>query len=371
MISSFVLFSAVEAFSFERLYGMFSFGASAVAVLAGLIVAHELGHFLAARLVKIRVEKFSIGFGPRIASVKRGDTEYMLSWVPLGGYVKLYGDDPEAAVNDSESFLSQPVWKRLMVVAAGPVFNVILAILIITIAAMVGLPESSMKIGEIQADSPALTAGFKTGDTIEAINGTPAKSWRELVETIQKSPGISLSLGVTRETGEKLTITVTPRSREAQTLEGKKVTVGQIGVTPQQVITRYSPPMAFVKGLEWTWNITAMTVWSISKLITRDIPADQIAGPIGIMKMAGDVAETGFVSLLMFIALISVNLGILNLLPIPVLDGGHILFFSIEAAFGKPVKLRHQEIAQQIGIFLLLSLMALAFYNDIMRLVAG
>jgi regulator of sigma E protease len=361
----------MDAFSFAKLYGMVSFGVSAVAVLAGLIVAHELGHFLAARMVNIRVEKFSIGFGPKIASVKRGDTEYMLSWVPLGGYVKFYGDDPEAAVDDKDSFLSQPVWKRLMVVAAGPVFNVILAIAIITLAAMVGLPESSMTIGEIQADSPALTAGFKPGDKIETINGAPAKNWRELVETIQKSPGISLSLGITRETGEKLAMAVTPRSREAQTLEGKKVTVGQIGVTPRQVVTQYSPPMAFVKGVEWTWNITVMTAWSISKLITRDIPADQIAGPIGIMKMAGDVAETGFVSLLMFIALISVNLGILNLLPIPVLDGGHILFFSIEGAFGRPVKLRHQEIAQQIGIFLLLSLMALAFYNDIMRLVAG
>ena len=371
MINSFVLFSAVDMAGLGKLYGWLSFGFSAIAVLAGLIVAHELGHFLAARLVKIRVDKFSIGFGPKIAAIKRGETEYMLSWIPLGGYVKLYGDDPEAGVDDKDSFLNQPVWKRLMVVVAGPVFNVILAILIITSAAMIGLPESSMIIGEIQPDSPALAAGFKPGDKIDTVNGAPMKSWREVVEKIQKAPGESLSLGVTRETGEQLAIAVTPRSREAQTLEGKKVTVGQIGVTPRQVVTRYSPPMAFVKGLDWTWNITVMTVWSVSKLITRDIPADQIAGPIGIMKMAGDVAETGLVSLLMFIALISVNLGILNLLPIPVLDGGHILFFSIEAALGRPVKLKHQEIAQQIGIFLLLSLMALAFYNDIMRLVAG
>jgi regulator of sigma E protease len=361
----------VDTLTFAKLYGWLSFGGSAVAVLAGLIVAHELGHFLAARMVNIRVEKFSIGFGPKIVAIKRGGTEYMLSWVPLGGYVKLYGDDPEAAELDKDSFLSQPVWKRLMVVAAGPVFNVILAIIIITTAAMIGLPESSTMIGEIQADSPAFAAGFKLGDKIEAINGAPAKEWRDIVERIQKSAGTSISVDITRETGEKLAIAVTPRSRDAQTLEGKKVTVGQIGVTPRRVITQYSPPVAFLKGLEWTWDITAMTVWSISKLITRDIPADQIAGPIGIMKMAGDVAETGLVSLLMFIALISVNLGILNLLPIPVLDGGHILFFSIEGALGKPVKLRHQEIAQQIGIFLLLSLMALAFYNDIMRLVAG
>jgi regulator of sigma E protease len=361
----------VDALAIGKLYGWLSFGISAVAVLAGLIVAHELGHFLAARLMAVRVEKFSIGFGPKIASIKRGGTEYMLSWVPLGGYVKLYGDDPEGGELDKDAFLSQPVWKRLTVVAAGPVFNVILAILIITLAAMVGLPENSMMIGDIQADSPALTAGFKPGDKIEAINGAPAKDWREVVEKIQKSAGATLSVDVTRETGEKLALSVTPRTRNAQTLEGKKVTIGQIGVTPRQVITQYSPPVAFVKGLEWTWNITAMTVWSISKLITRDIPADQIAGPIGIMKMAGDVAETGFVSLLMFIALISVNLGILNLLPIPVLDGGHILFFSIEAALGRPVKMRHQEIAQQVGIFLLMSLMALAFYNDIMRLVAG
>ena len=149
------------------------------------------------------------------------------------------------------------------------------------------------------------------------------------------------------------------------------MTVGQIGITPRQVITRYSPPMAFVKGVEWTWNITAMTVWSISKLITRDIPADQIAGPIGIMKMAGDVAETGFVSLLMFIALISVNLGILNLLPIPVLDGGHLFFFLIELLIGRPVSVRYREVAWRMGFLFIILLIVFVFYNDIARMVEG
>lgn len=369
-MSSFTLLSVVEGMTIEKLYGWFSFGVSAIIVLALLIVVHEFGHFITARLVDVRVEKFSIGFGPKIFGTKRDDTEYLLSWIPLGGYVKLYGDDPDGeGADDKESFLNQPVWKRLSIVAAGPVFNIALAVLIIAVAAMIGLPEASRTIDEVKEDAPAMAAGLVAGDTIEAINGERMESWGQIRNVIHGSPGKALKVEVLRGSGEKVTLAITPEERKTKTIDGKDVVIGLIGVLPQQDIKSYPPHVALYKGAEWTWNMTALTVWSISKMISRDIPADQIAGPIGIMKIAGEAASVGFVNLLMFIAIISVNLGILNLLPIPILDGGHILFFSVEALLGRPVQLKTQEIAQQVGLFLLISLMVFAFYNDIMRLI--
>ena len=371
-MNTFTLFSVFDALSVDRLYGWLSFGVSAVVVLAVLIVVHELGHFLTARLVGVRVEKFSIGFGRKVYGWRRGETEYMLSWVPLGGYVKFYGDDPDVDVEDEkDSFLNQEVWKRLLIVAAGPVSNILLAIVIASAAAMIGLPEGSRIIDTVKENSPAMEAGLTPGDRIEAINGVPMESWGQVRETIQGLPGKDVEIEVLRESGERVSLTIVPEVRKEKTIDGKEITIGLIGVTPRQVIKSYPPGEAIIKGAVWTWNISALTVWSIAKMVSRDIPADQIAGPIGIMKIAGEAAELGFVNLLIFIAIISVNLGILNLLPIPILDGGHIFFFSAEALLGRPIKMKTQEIAQQIGLFLLISLMVFAFYNDIMRLVKG
>lgn len=368
------LFAVADVTLLERLTGWVEFGVSAVVILAMLIVAHEFGHFISARLVGVRVERFSVGFGRKIYGRKYGDTEYMVSLVPLGGYVKFYGDDPDSdeVDNEEDSFLNQPVWKRLIIVAAGPFFNIALAILIVALAAMYGMPSGSRVIDEVTEKSPAQTAGFIPGDRIESINGEAIETWTQIQETVRDAPGEKLTVGILRETtGERMEVVVIPEEKTVKTIDGKDMVIGLIGVAPRQITVSYPPHEAIIKGFEWTWRITSLTIWSISKLITREIPADQIAGPVGIMHMAGQAAESGFVNLLMFIGLISVNLGILNLLPIPVLDGGHLLFFTIEAALGKPLKLRHQEIAQQIGIFMLISLMALAFYNDIVRLVSG
>lgn len=373
-MSVYTLLSFLEGMTVDRIYGWGVFGVSAVAALALLIVVHEFGHFITARLVGVRVEKFSIGFGPKIAGWRRGDTEYMLSWIPLGGYVKFYGDDPEALpVEDAEdSFLSQAVWKRLMIVAAGPVSNIMLAIFIVAGAAMIGVPERpSTTIAEVKEDSPAALAGFLPGDTIEAIDGAAVDSWDQIRDTIHGLPGRELTVDVLRADGRRAALTVVPEEREVKTLEGETLVIGLIGVSPSPVIKSYPPGQAFVKGVEWTWDKTVLIVWSIYKLINRDIPADQIAGPIGIMQIAGEAASLGAVNLMMFLAIISINLGILNLLPIPILDGGHLVFFSVEALLGRPVQLKAQEIAQQVGLFLLISLMLFAFYNDIMRLVSG
>lgn len=370
-MNTFFALAMTDAITLERVSGWFTFAASAIIVLGALIVAHEFGHYIVARLVGVRVDKFSIGFGPKIFGFTKGNTEYMLSWVPLGGYVKLYGDDPQMPVeNEAESFLNQPVWKRLSIVIAGPAFNIILAIGIITLAAMIGMPEGTRIIKEIKEGTPAAAAGLMADDRIDAVDGQKMELWHEIVEVIQKSPGKQVILTINRG-GKDMDISVTPASVTGKTIDGKDIAIGQIGIMSKEIYKQYPPHEAVVRGVEWTWNMTTLTVWGIGKMLMRDIPASQIAGPIGIMKMAGDVAETGFVSLLKFIALISVNLGILNLLPIPVLDGGHIMFFSIEAVLGKPLKLRYQEMAQQVGIFILLSLMVFAFYNDIVRLIAG
>jgi len=369
-MNTFTLLSVFDGLTIDRLYGWLSFGASAIVVLAALIVVHEFGHFITARLVGVRVEKFSIGFGPKIAGWKKGDTDYMVSWVPLGGYVKFYGDDPDVEVDDErESFLNQPVWKRLAIVAAGPISNLILAVFIIALAAVIGLPTGSRVIDKVNEDSPAMAAGIKPGDTIEAIGGVVMKTWDDVRETIYKSPGKALKIELLRESGEKVVVDITPAEHKEKTLDGKEIVIGLIGVIPRQIIKTYPPHVALLKGAEWTWSMTALTLWSVEKMISREIPADQIAGPIGIMKIAGQEASMGFVRLLRFIAIISVNLGILNLLPIPVLDGGHLVFFSAEALLGRPVRLKTQEIAQQVGLFLLISLMVFAFYNDIMRLI--
>ena len=366
------LLSFLDTVTPERVFGWVEFGASAILILGLLIVVHEYGHFIIARLVGVRVEKFSVGFGPKIFGKTSGDTEYMLSAIPLGGYVKFYGDDPDEEVEQPEdSFLQQDVWKRLAIVAAGPVFNIALAIFIAGFAAYMGLPEGSRVIDKVFPDTPAQVAGLQSGDRIDAIAGVVMEDWKQVQETIQKSPGKEIELEIVRESGEKKLISIVPESHTAKGLDGKDVTIGRVGISPGFTIQRYSPIDAIAKGFQWTWDVTKLTIWGISKLISRDIPADQIAGPIGIMQMAGQAAQSGFVNLLLFVAVISINLGILNLLPIPVLDGGHIFFFTIEALIGKPVKLKYQEFAQQVGIFMLLSLMVLAFYNDIVRIFSN
>ncbi|MBI4829485.1 MAG: RIP metalloprotease RseP [Nitrospinae bacterium] len=371
----YALAGAAAATPFEKIAGWTEFIFIATVVLGLLIVAHEFGHFIVARLCGVRVERFSIGFGPKLFGRKSGDTEYMLCAVPLGGYVKFYGDESEEEIDPkaaAESFLNQPVKKRLAIVAAGPLFNIGLAVLIAAVAAMAGLPTASRVIGEMVEGKPAALAGFKPGDRIDSVNGEPMESWGQIQRIISQSAGKELSIGILRDgSGEALTITVTPGTDTEKTIDGKEITVGRIGVMPTTEITAYPPHVALYKGAEWTWNMVSLTVWSIGKMISREIPASEIAGPVGIMQLAGQQAQKGVTQLLLFVALISVNLGILNLLPIPVLDGGHILFYTIESVLGKPLNLRHQEIAQQVGIFLLLSLMVFAFYNDIMRIMGG
>ncbi|MDH5678415.1 MAG: RIP metalloprotease RseP [Nitrospinota bacterium] len=376
-------FGAVfAAVSISALPGYIQFGATAILILALLIVVHEFGHFITARWVGVPVQVFSIGFGRKLWGRQAGETEFMVCAVPLGGYVKFYGDDADEELPEKYkdySFAKEAVWKRLLIVLAGPLFNIILAVFIFALAAMVGWPEISEEnyktlpatVNAVVPDQPAHKAGIKSGDTITAVDGKATSTWVAFTEMIRNSPGKNVILAVSREGEGELQIPITPNVEKEPQMDGTEITVGKIGVSPMGIIKSYPPHIALIKGTEKTWQSCQLIVWVVYKLVVRDIPANQIAGPIGIMQMGGQEAEKGVAYLLMLIGLISVNLGIVNLLPIPILDGGHIFFFTIEAILGKPLNLRHQEIAQHIGMVMILMLMALAFYNDFVRIFAG
>lgn len=342
-----------------------------VFVLGILVFFHELGHFLIARRIGVKVLKFSLGFGPKLVGRMIGETEYLISAVPLGGYVKLMGEDPTEEMSPEDrgrSFSDQTVGKRIAIVMAGPLFNLILAALIFVFLFMVGIPLLTTEIGDVIGDSPAMKAGVLPGDKIVAINGKEISLWDEMKEIIEKNRDQAMTFTVQRG-DNRIDLKITPMVVDDENPLKEKVRVGRIGVRPKGSFTikRYNPVSAVILGIERTWNITELTVLGIIKIFQREIPADTIGGPILILQMAGQQASEGFVNIMLFIAILSINLGVINLFPIPILDGGHILFFLIEAVMGKPVSIKKREIAQQVGLFLLVSLMLFAFYNDIMR----
>lgn len=344
-----------------------------VIVLGVLIFFHELGHFIVARLFGVGVEKFSLGFGPRIIGKKIGITDYRLSLIPLGGYVKMVGEEPDSDIDPADipiSFTHKHVAKRMLIVAAGPLFNVLLAIIIFfTIFFFSGMYILTPSIGDVKKDAPAELAGFKKGDVISSINGQEISSWEEMAEIINSSEGKPLAVSIIRnETPDDLE--VTPDLITTKNIFGEDTQRYVIGITASgdAQIQKLNILQAFSQSIAHSYKICELMVVIIAKLVSGDISTDTIGGPIMIAQMAGDQAKAGVANLISFIALISINLAIINLLPIPVLDGGHLLFFSIEAIKGRPVSIKIREIAQQIGMFILILLMILVFYNDITRL---
>ena len=344
-----------------------------IIVLGVLIFFHEFGHFLIARLFGVGVEKFSLGFGPRLIGKKIGITDYRLSAIPLGGYVKMVGEEPDAEITPEYlplSFTHKHVAKRMLIVAAGPVFNILLAIIIFFgIFFVSGTFIMKPSIGSVREGSPAATAGLEKGDLITRINGAEISSWDEMAEIINASEGSPLSISVQRQESI-LNFSIAPEQIPTQNIFGENIQRYVIGITASG--QSFSRSLNFFEALSesliQSYRVTELMVVIIAKLIKGDISTDTLGGPIMIAQMAGDSAKAGVGSLIFFIALISINLAIINLLPIPVLDGGHLLFFLIEAIKGSPVSIKVREVAQQVGLFILILLMILVFYNDISRI---
>ena len=347
-----------------------------VIVLGVLIFFHELGHFLCAKAFGVGVEKFSLGFGPKILGRTVGRTEYCLSAVPLGGFVKMVGEQPDEEIDPADrpySFTHKPVGKRMLIVAAGPVFNFVLAVLIFFLVfGTSGIRVMEPVVGEVMKDSPALEAGLQAGDRIVRINDQAISQWTEMAGLVNQSEGQPLKIVVRRDGGTR-TLSVAPEKETMKNIFGEDEVRYAVGIKAagETSSRRIGPLAAFQESLSRTWLISKLTVVSVVKLVQGAISVKTLGGPIMIAQMAGEQAEQGPVNLLFFIALVSINLGILNLLPIPVLDGGHLMFFAVEAVTRRPVSLKTREIAQQVGILILMMLMVFVFYNDIMRLVSG
>ncbi|MCH7650511.1 MAG: RIP metalloprotease RseP [Nitrospinae bacterium] len=430
--------------------------------LAALIFVHELGHFLIARRCGVVVEKFSLGFGPKIAGFHSKGTEFVIAAIPLGGYVKMKGEDPGEELQDTQgSFSAAPVQHRLAIAFGGPLFNILFALAIYVVVYMVGVPTLGTTIGTVRDNSPAQAAGLQSGDRILEVNGREILFWDQLLDIVHKAPGQPMEFVIEKDIHTLQTVTITPKMDEATNLFGEKEQVGLIGVTPllrnisyveegsaadlaglqvgddilsidgmemrgwqdlkpaaidkpgqelifhilrngyeqdlkltpapktitnsegkeiqigllgiqirgDMVLEQYSPPGAVQRAFQETWRLTYLIAVSIKKLIFGSISADNIGGPILIFQVYGQQAEQGFNELVRLTALLSINLGLLNLLPIPILDGGHIFFFLIEIIKGKPVSERSRERASQVGLFMLISLMVFAIYNDIMRVI--
>ncbi len=342
-------------------------------VLSGLILVHEAGHFLVARSLGVRVLKFSLGFGPRVWGMVRQGTDYCISAIPLGGFVKMLGEQPGETVAPEDqpySFSHKPLWQRALVVAAGPVANLAFAWLIFFfIFAGYGRPILLPDIGKVQPDSPAQQAGIMPGDRITALDGQPIETWEQVSDLIKVSGGRTLEISIERE-GKPIILKVTPQLNKLKNIFGEEVETPVIGVTAAGhfEVEKLNPLVALQEATFRTYDLIALTLKGFLKLAQRVIPLSTLGGPIMIAQMAGEQAQQGFLNLFYFMALLSINLGLLNLLPIPVLDGGHLFLYLVEAVTGKPLSMRQKEIAQQVGIVILGALMILVFYNDLMRL---
>ena len=429
--------------------------------LAVLIFVHELGHFLAARKCGVIVEKFSIGFGKKLFGFTSRGTEFIVAAIPLGGYVKMKGEELGEETSEEGSFSAAPPQHRLLIAFAGPAFNILFALAIYVFVYMIGVETIGPVIGTVKENSPALEAGLQTGDKIISVNNNPIRFWSQLQKKVYHSPGEKLDFQIERLNKGIINLEIIPTTEEIKNLFGDTEQVGLIGITPlantityikkesaaekaglqlndriiavqninifgwsdlrpaavdkpgelltfkiqrndTEILIPLTPTPKTIKGpdgndlkigeigigmsglmvleqygligsvsraIKETWEMTSLIAISVQKMLFGSIPADQIGGPILIFQIYGEQAEQGFNEFIRLTALLSINLGLINLLPIPILDGGHILFFLIEIIKGRPVSERNRELAQQVGFFMLISLMGFAFYNDIARVI--
>ncbi len=340
-------------------------------LLGALIFVHECGHFLVAKLVGVKVLKFSMGFPPAMIRKQWGETEYLLSWVPLGGYVKLLGEDPESKdeIPPEElhrAFTSKSLAARSAIIIAGPLSNFLLAAVLLCAGFLAGWPVLISDVGKVLEGTPAMEAGLLPGDKVVAIDGQPIWRWDDMRSTIEKSAGRKLRMSVERD-GQVIELDITPVIGDQKDIFGDAV--GRIGVAPSGKSVKLGFASALYEGIRFTGYLTKLVGLTLVKLVKGEISAKALSGPITIVQASGESLKAGVFSFLFLMSYISVNLAIINLLPVPILDGGHLMFFAVEAVIRRPVTGKVREIAVQVGLLFIVFLMALVFYNDISRIV--
>jgi regulator of sigma E protease len=358
-------------------------------VLTIVVFFHELGHFLIARWAGVKVLTFSLGFGPELAGFNdRHGTRWKISAIPLGGYVKFFGDDSEAStpsfdslagMTDEEkagSFHHKKVGARAAIVAAGPIANFLLAIVIFTcLFTFFGKPITSARVDKVEANSAAAAAGFQVGDIVTDIDGAKIETFSDMQRIVATRAGEHMTFTVKRG-GDTIQLQGTPELREVKDPFGNAHRQGVLGITRQTVAgdavtERVDPATALWLGVKETWFVIDQTVAYIGRIFTGREPADQVGGPLRIAQISGQVATIGLAALIHLAAVLSISIGLLNLFPVPLLDGGHLLFYSFEAVRGRPLSERAQEMGFRIGLGLVLMLMVFATYNDILHLAAS
>lgn len=358
---------------------------SFLVILTLVVFVHEMGHFLVARWNGVRVEVFSIGFGPELLGfTDRRQTRWKLALLPLGGYVKFFGDSDASSsgadgreMTEAEkavSFHHKSVWRRIAIVFAGPAANLVFALVVFTaVYAAIGQSVTPPVVDSVQPGSAAAEAGLQPGDRIIAVNGSDVERFEELQRLIPLSAGNPITLTVARD-GETLTVTATPQMQEITDSLGETREVPVLGVTARtdgRDMVQLGPVEAVDRAFDEAYGLVHATVVSVGQMVTGQRGTDDLGGPVRIAEMSGQVAKLGVISMLLFAAFLSINLGLINLLPIPVLDGGHLLFYAIEAVRGAPVGERTQEYAFRLGLVLIVGLMVFVTSNDILRQING
>ncbi|MEQ8357805.1 MAG: RIP metalloprotease RseP [Kiloniellaceae bacterium] len=361
--------------------GFYGFGLPFLAVLTALVFFHELGHYLVARWNGVRVEVFSIGFGPEVFGWNdKAGTRWKFSLIPLGGYVKMFGDANAASMpgddgdklSDAERAVAFPhkrLGQRVAIVSAGPIANFILAIVILAgLFSLIGQPFTPAVVGEVMPGSAAEAAGFEAQDEITAVNGQTIARFEELQRIVALRPGEQLAIAVVRG-GREFVLQATPMAVESTSALGETQTIGRLGIQRSgREFARHDPATAVWQAVRETGSIITQTFTALGQIIRGDRGADELGGPIRIAQLSGQVAEIGISELLYFAAVLSINLGLINLFPIPMLDGGHLLFYAVEAVRGRPLGERAQEYGFRIGLALVLTLMVFVTWNDVVRI---
>jgi regulator of sigma E protease len=346
-------------------------------VLGIMVFIHESGHFLVAKYFNVKILKFALGFGPKIVGKEIGETEYSIRYIPLGGFVKMLGENDDAdeslvisPEDEKRAFNNQHALKRIAIVAAGPIFNLILALVLFCGSYMIsGNHIMTTEVGQVTENLPAFKAGIKQGDIITSVDGETIKSWDDLKSMLKNKVGTPMAVTVQRK-GLAMNFTLTPEPATSENEFGEKINSAQIGIVTagKYMQIDLNPFQAIEQGCKDTWKWIKLTCLVVVKLFEGVVSVKTLGGPIMIGQLTGELVKENVSYLIPFMAIISINLGILNLFPIPILDGGLIFFLIVELIMGRPLSLKKREIAQKIGFSLLIALMVLVFYNDILRM---